>query len=149
MGVLTQFTPVSIDTSILKRFFPTTRVVIILRRCRKAPLILKITIHKKELLFLLHSTKTNTLRATQRAFCTQLYTKPHRNVDICVPLCKQHKHSQQLQHNFMSVRLFCQTSNLGFEIAPLSAAMSCTNNKWKLGRVAQCTVVSKIHAVEL
>jgi hypothetical protein len=27
--------------------------------------------------------------------------------------------------------------------------MSCTNRKWKLGRVAQCTVVSKMHAAQL
>jgi len=38
--------------------------------------------------------------------------KTHRNVDICVPLCKQHEHSQQLQHNFLSFHLFRQTSNL-------------------------------------
>ena len=27
--------------------------------------------------------------------------------------------------------------------------MSCTNRKWKLGRVAQCTVFSKMHAAKL
>ena len=49
--------------------------------------------------------------------------KPNRSVEFCVPLCKQHEHSQQLQHNFMSVRLFWQISNIGFEIA--SSLLQC------------------------
>jgi hypothetical protein len=30
----------------------------------------------------------------------------------------KHENSQQFQHNFLPVRLFLQTSKLGFEIAP-------------------------------
>jgi hypothetical protein len=40
----------------------------------------------------------------QRAFCKQLYMKPHRGVDICGPLCKQassyHHHHHHHHHKY-------------------------------------------------
>jgi hypothetical protein len=45
--------------------------------------------HIKKSYTVLHSTKTDTLTAMQRAFCTQLYMKPHQSVDFCGPLCTQ------------------------------------------------------------
>ena len=97
--------------------------------------------------------------------CSPLYKYRHKNSNATCALqtiihetklvlifvgrsVSNQQHSQQLQHKLLSVRLFWQTSNLGFQIA-LSAAIFCHNCKWKRGWVAPCTVDCKMQATQL
>ena len=124
------------DMLFLKRFFQTTRVVIVLRRRCEAPLNLQMTTTLLRVtLFCIPQ------RQSQKPRCNVHFTHNY-TVDFCGLFCKQ----ERIQPGSRTDKNTAQESWLGK--CKRSAAMPRTKPGWNFGWVAPCTVVCKMQAAQ-